>query len=271
MPMALRGNSHVKYTSASGLPDWEGSISGIVQGSSLVPTTQIPNLQYAEEIKLGSNVTGIDNYAFYGCSNLRKVEVPSTITEIGSYVFRNSGLASFTIPNGVTNIKLGAFYDCGNLQSLIIPPSVTTIGNTVFRSCGLQGDFTIPDSVTSLGNSVFFYCEDLTSVTIGSQVTYIGTSLFRNCVGLTSLAFPAGVTKIGNYAFRGCTSLATYDFRRASSVPELVSTAAFQDTPSSMEIIVPDNLYDSWIAADGWSVEAEYIVKASQSSLGPLA
>lgn len=44
--------------------------------------------------------------------------------------------------------------------------------------------------------------------------------------------------------------------------------------PNNREIIVPDNLYDDWIAATNWSSDTNNIrtsiVKASQSSLGVL-
>ena len=65
-----------------------------------------------------------------------------------------------------------------------------------------------------------------------------------------------------------------FDLRRATLVPTLSSTTAFTNTPANKEIIVPDELYDSWIAASNWSSTdnniVNCIVKASQSSLGPL-
>lgn len=49
---------------------------------------------------------------------------------------------------------------------------------------------------------------------------------------------------------------------------------AFANTSDSKEIIVPDELYDEWIAAENWSSDTNHIrpsiVKASQSSLGRL-
>ena len=64
------------------------------------------------------------------------------------------------------------------------------------------------------------------------------------------------------------------DFRRANAVPTLSGTSTFTNTPSNKEIIVPDSLYDTWIAATNWSSTenniVNCIVKASQSSLGSL-
>ena len=65
-----------------------------------------------------------------------------------------------------------------------------------------------------------------------------------------------------------------FDFRKSTAIPALDSTYAFYNTPTNKEIIVPDSLYDSWRAASNWSSSTNNIVncivKASQSSLGPL-
>lgn len=55
-----RGETLVKYTAASGLEDWIGLITGQISGSSRSsPTSQIPNIQYAESVWFGTNVTSI--------------------------------------------------------------------------------------------------------------------------------------------------------------------------------------------------------------------
>ena len=77
------------------------------------------------------------------------------------------------------------------------------------------------------------------------------------------------MTSIGS-AFDYCYGLNTFDFRRSTSVPTLSTATAFDYTPTVKEIVVPDELYDTWIAASNWSQIKESIVKASESSLGPL-
>ena len=50
----------VKYTSASGLSDWEGDIVGELSGASInSPTSQIPNVTNSIEIQIGSHITNI--------------------------------------------------------------------------------------------------------------------------------------------------------------------------------------------------------------------
>lgn len=61
----------------------------------------------------GYKVTKIGDSAFYACTTLTKITIPSTVVSIGSY----------------------AFGFCIELETLIIPSSVTSIGNKAFNIC----------------------------------------------------------------------------------------------------------------------------------------
>jgi hypothetical protein len=99
---------------------------------------------------------------------------------------------------------------------------------------------------------------------IPQGVTSIGTYAFNQCSSLASVVIPQGVTSIGNNALASCSGMAYYDFRQCTSVPTLGGTSVFSGIPSDCKMVVPDSLYDTWIAATNWSVHASKTIKASE-------
>ena len=150
----------------------------------------------------------IGAYAFWGCSGLTSLTLPSGVTLIGEDAFLGcSGLTSLTLPSDVTSIGEDAFRGCSGLTSLTLPSGVTSIGNSTFSGCSGLTSLTLPSGVTSIGDSTFEGCSGLTSLTLPSGVTSIGSYAFEGCSGLTSLTLSSGVTSIGYSAFSGCSGL----------------------------------------------------------------
>ena len=175
-------------------------------------------------ITIPSNVTKIGGSAFSGCKGLTSITIPDSVTEIGGGAFYGcSGLTSITIPDSVTKIGDYAFYGCSGLTSITIPDTVTEIGRSAFSGCRCLTSITIPSNVTKIGGSAFSGCSGLTSITIPDSVTEIGESAFLNCKGLTSITIPNGVTSIEEYAFSGCKGLTSITI--PDSVTEIRSCA----------------------------------------------
>ncbi len=200
-----------------------------------------------------NNVTRIDKYSFYECSNLTGITIPDSVTRIDENAFYGcKNLTSITIPDSVTRIEGGVFSNCSSLTSITIPDSVTSIGYYAFSGCNSL-PFVIVSSLTSnkaklvsragayfftseypelkfrylysneeeIGMSVSAASKDLENVVIPQCVTSVDNSAFSGCSNLTSILIPNSVTNIGNYAFNKCSNLTNV------MIPESVTSIGY--------------------------------------------
>ena len=146
---------------------------------------------FGEQVKdyiIGDGVNSIGNYAFYGCTGLTNVTIPSSVTSIGNLAFADcTGLTSVIIPSCVNNIGDYAFSRCTSLTSVTIPEDVTSIKQYTFSGCTGLTSVAIPSSVTSIESYAFSSCTRLSSVTIPSSITSIRRGAFSGCIGLSSV------------------------------------------------------------------------------------
>lgn len=65
---------------------------------------------------MGSQITSIGNYAFYGCYRLDNVTLPESVVSIGDGAFRSCRtLKSVEMGSKIETIGTHAFYDCNEL------------------------------------------------------------------------------------------------------------------------------------------------------------
>ena len=183
-----------------------------------------------------------------------EITIPSSfeghpLTSIGGYAFWDcSGLTSVTIPSSVTSIGSVAFEGCSGLTSVLIPPSVSSIGSSAFSGCCGLTSVTIPSSVANIGMYAFECCSGLTSVTISDGVTSIGQGVFSGCSGLTSVTIPSSVTSIGEGAFSCgnlCDIVVVADNPNYKSVNDFLLSkdgATLVRGPSKDSVIIPSSV-----------------------------
>lgn len=89
-----------------------------------------------ETYKMPSDVEEIKSNAFWGCKNLKKVEMGSNVKVIPDYAFANcTNLEKVILPYSLRTIGIKAFADCINLGETEIPMSVSDIHGTAFDGC----------------------------------------------------------------------------------------------------------------------------------------
>lgn len=141
-------------------------------------------------INLPNGATKIADSLFYGYRLLSGVNIPNTVTSVGSYAFQNCIYFSTTLPNSITSIGNGAFYGCSNLLLTELPSNLTTIPQNCFDSCPKITITTIPQSVTRIEQYAFANCIGLTDLTFLNAPNYLSPVAFSGCTNLTTIRVP---------------------------------------------------------------------------------
>ena len=141
--------------------------------------------------------------------DLKVVEVPDNVTEIGIFAFAYcTKLERVTLPDSIKEIRMGAFYDCQNLKDIKLPERLEVIRNDAFSNCKSLTDVKLPSGVKTIEKGTFAECTSLKSLQLSDNTTGIEEIAFNNCISLTSVYLPNSVKTIGSAAFYNCSSLA---------------------------------------------------------------
>lgn len=147
-------------------------------------------------LKIGENLIGVGNYAFFNCT----------------------GLAQVSFGNGLSVIGNWAFAGCTRMTSVEVPPvsKLGVIGDHAFYQCNALTAITVPVSVRYIGDYAFALCRFLTSVELcdfkkgpsGSVLAELGWNIFEDCETLYSLILPENYSEVIDISlFKGCKSL----------------------------------------------------------------
>ena len=181
----------------------------------------------------GSSVTSIEERAFYGCSALKSITIPESVTYIGQMAFYKSGcyanvngvhyvgtwavgfddgITSVSLKSGTKRIAEKAFMNAKSIKTISIPSTLIEIPNGAFSGTGITA-LTIPGNVEKIGSEAFKFCISLEVLTLKNGITSIGANAFSNCNRLESIDVPESVSSMGSCAFYDCTSLKTIKIR----------------------------------------------------------
>lgn len=236
----------------------------IGRGVGFIDKGTFVNCYNLQSITLPNHIQSIGSSAFALCESLSYVCVPNGATNLGEYSFQEcSCLSGISLSNSLTTAcNSRTFVDCYALKAVTIPSKATSISQYCCSNCRSLQKVVIPNSINSIGSRAFEGCASLYALHL-PEITSIPGNMAIRCLSLESIVIPKSVTSIGNYAFQNAKILAVIDCRSLTIIPTLSGSAAFGGL-QTFKIIVPDELYDSWIEASNWSTYASNIVKASE-------
>lgn len=159
----------------------------------------------SSEIKL-ANVKNILSAAFEDAKGLTKIEIPSSVGQIATDAFKNTGLSSIHISANVTELFPGIFDGCTSLTSARIDANYNTLGDSTFRNCINLSALHLGASIKYIADNCFMNCSSLIGDLgqyLPSKLAYIGANAFNGCTGLTAVTLPSTVNVVANDAFKG--------------------------------------------------------------------
>ena len=154
--------------------EWDQYSSGAfrlsVEKNDVVPK-QVFSYCLLNELSLPESALKIDDYAFYGCYDLKKV----------------------IITDNITSISRGAFSHCSSLNDFTLPNALEEIDDWAFNSCGVTS-IEFPAGLKFIGENAFAYCNNLASVVSKIQNPFpIGRNIFPSSVlDNATLTIPVG-------------------------------------------------------------------------------
>lgn len=163
-------------------------------------------------------VREIDNYAFYDCDLLEKVELTESVEFIGSYAFSQcSNLNNIVLPDSDVQLGNNAFDGCSELSEIKFSDCLIETGSNIVS--GTPWLSAQPDGVVYLGSSLYCYkgiMPENTVLTIKSGTLSVASNAFNSYFyndteisesiqnDLVSVTLPDGMKFINSDAFREC-------------------------------------------------------------------
>ena len=146
-----------------------------------------------------SKLTKIGDYSFQQCSNIKTLNLPSSITKIGAYSFDKIGIKTLFLPPSLCSYGFRCFRGCSNLESIEFAPGINiqSLNGNVFELCSSLNNFTVPSSVTYFAASAFAGCSKVINgfVDQGNANYYSLDGVVFSKDNLTIVYYPSGRTE----------------------------------------------------------------------------
>ena len=184
--------------------------------------TDIESVDFSEtSIKMIVSLFNSTTGTFEGCTKLKTVKLPDTVTQFYSQTFKNcTALEEINIPKSIQVIQPQEFLGCSSLKT------VDFRGTSVVRLC----------------EEAFKGCTSLTSVYLDEPENLsIDAYAFQDCTNLETVdCSKTNISSIENYAFYNCSKLKKIDL--SSSTMEQTGQSIFRACTSLEEMILPKTL-----------------------------
>ena len=195
-------------------------------------------------VTIPATVRTFPYYAFSECAELKALNIPAGVEDIGDLSFFSNlkSLESITvdsnnknyssdsgilydkkktkllvcpkqksgkvvIPDTVEEIFWSAFESCKKITDVKLPASLKTVEYFAFNNCTAMKIDKLPASLKTVGYMAFNNCTAISIDKMPNNLTTVAYKAFGNCTNLKSADMPKTLNNLDPFAFDGCTNL----------------------------------------------------------------
>ena len=195
---------------------------------SVLTKEMISNIQAFKykNIVLCEGIEKIEDGCFLNFKNLKSISLPTTLKEISSRCFENSGLKEIVLPDDLEVVGIKAFNSCIDLKKVSFSKSLLEIKKEAFSNCFDLEEITLPGNLKNIGESCFYRCVSLKEVIVPNGVKELKKRVFYGCRDLRKVKLFESIKSIGVSSFEGCSSLV--DVEGLEGVSKILDSAFYE-------------------------------------------
>ena len=199
---------------------------------------------------LPTNLTEMPLQMFSLCDNIEEVELPESYTVLTSECFYGCvNLKTINLEN-ITRFDHACMYECAALTGdVVFNENTTLIGDFAFRGAGLHG-IKVGPNVETIDNYAFWACHNLKNVELSEGIQAIGMGAFGDS-RFNSICFPSTVVDVEGYVVLQNPNLVALGCK-AVNVPDMVNKLDLVSDYTATTLYVPEASIEAYQAADIW-------------------
>ena len=275
--LTISGSGQMKNYTSDKLPPWQNYS------------------QYITSFVVEDGITFVGNYACNNYANLKSVQIPASVTQIGMSFQYCSALTSVDLPKSITFIGAWAFNHCDNLSEVIIRSKNITINEAAFNG---SNQVTIKSDPTSQAKDFAekynypWQCIEYTIPASGDDdnihwdidadgvLTISGSGQMKNYTSdelppwqnysqyITSLVVEDGITFVGNYACNNYANLKSVQI--PASVTQIGMSFQYCSALTSVDLPKSITFIGAW-AFNHCDNLSEVIIRSTEITINEAA
>ncbi len=110
------------------------------------------------KVNLPETITDIGGFVFDGCSSLKSIVLPEKLHTLWQYAFVRSSFEELVIPKGVNDVVPFCFQDCANLRRIVLTADHVRLMGWSFLRCTALEEVVLPRDA-AIHENAFAGCE----------------------------------------------------------------------------------------------------------------